>query len=48
MFLPEVLSQGERGVCSGFLDNGTVFVFKQLSPSLDWKFEPVYFVELKR
>ncbi len=41
VFLPEVLSQGERGVCSGFLDNGTVFVFKQLSPNRDWKFEPV-------
>jgi len=47
LFLPEVLSQGERGACTGFLNNGTVFVFKQLSPETDWKFEPVYFVELK-
>jgi cyclase len=47
VFLPEVMSHGERGVCSGFLDNGTVFVFKQLSPKTDWKFEPVYFIEFE-
>jgi len=47
VFSPDVLSQGESGACSGFLNNGTVFVFKQLTPELDWKFEPVYVIELE-
>jgi len=47
VFLPEVLSNVERGACSGFLNNGTVFVFKLLSEGVDWKFEPIYFTEFK-
>lgn len=34
------------GVCSGFMSGGELFVFKMLSPDLDWKFEPVYVTEL--
>lgn len=46
VFTPDVLSGVESGACSGFLLDGTVFVFKQLSPDLEWKFEPVFFTEL--
>ena len=45
VFLPDLLANVERGVCSGFLINGSVFVFKLLSPEKDWKFEPLYFTE---
>jgi len=47
MFLPEVLSNVQRGACSGFLNNGSVFVFKLLSEDVDWKFEPIYVTEFK-
>ena len=47
VFLPEVWSSADRGACSGFLNNGSVFVFKLLSEDVDWKLEPIYVTELK-
>jgi len=47
IFLPDFLADVERGTCSGFLINASVFVFKLLSPERDWKFEPVYITEFK-
>jgi len=39
--------EGDRGGgCSGFLREGTVFVFKSYKPGGDWRFSPVYWTEL--
>ena len=43
VFAPELV---RGGVCSGFLNEAEVFVFKMLSPDIDWKFEPIYVTEL--
>ena len=43
IFAPGVVPVG--GVCSGFMNEGEFFIFKMLSPDLDWKFEPVYVTE---
>ena len=47
VFLPDILKDVERGACSGFLFNGSVFVFKLLSPERDWKNEPIYVTEFQ-
>ena len=47
VFLPDILKDAERGACSGFLINGSVFVFKLLSPERDWKYEPIYVTEFQ-
>ena len=33
--------------CSGFLNNGTVFVYTLMVPGTDWRFRPTYVTELK-
>ncbi len=33
--------------CSGFLNDGTVFVYTRMVPGTDWRFRPTYVTELK-
>lgn len=46
-FAPWLFEGGRGGGCSGFLNDGTVFVFKSYKPGSDWRFSPVYWTELR-
>jgi hypothetical protein len=46
-FDPGIFFEGERQGCSGFLNNGTVFVFTSMKPGGDWRLRPTYVTELK-
>ena len=49
LFSPEGLFvEGQRQGCSGFLHEGTVFVFTSQKPGGDWRLRPTYVSELKR
>ena len=42
LFDPGVFNEGEFLGCSGFLNDGTVFVFGSMKPNSDWRLRPVY------
>ncbi|MFC2156442.1 TolB family protein [Acidobacteriota bacterium] len=46
-FDPGIFFKGEYLGCSGFLNNGTVFVFSSMKPGSDWRLKPTYVTELK-
>jgi hypothetical protein len=47
LFAPQIISGDESVGCSGFLKEGTVFVFSTMKPGTDWRFKPTYVMELK-
>ena len=47
LFDPGIFPEGEHLGCSGFLENGTVFVFGTMKPNADWRLKPVYVMEQK-
>ena len=47
LFNPGIFSKGEHQGCSGFLNNGTVFIFGSMREKSDWRLRPVYVTELK-
>jgi Tol biopolymer transport system component len=44
---PGIFPEGEGQGCSGFLNDGTVFVFTSSRPNGDWRLRPTYVTELK-
>ncbi|MCP4895575.1 MAG: hypothetical protein GY906_01265 [bacterium] len=47
LFAPELAGDNESLGCSGFLRDGTVFVFSSMKRGGDWRFRPVWVTELK-
>lgn len=47
LFDPGIFPEGEGQGCSGFLKEGTVFVFSSMRPHSDWRIRPIYVMELK-
>jgi hypothetical protein len=47
LFDPGIFFEGEFQGCSGFLNDGTVFVFTSMKPEGDWRLRPTYVTELK-
>ncbi len=46
-FNPGIFPAGESQGCSGFLNEGKVFVFKSAKDGTNWYFSPTYITELK-
>jgi hypothetical protein len=46
VFAPELFGADEWVGCSGFLNDGTVFVFSSMKDGSDWRFKPTYVMEL--
>jgi hypothetical protein len=46
-FAPAILFEGEGLGCSGFLDQGTVFVFASMRRNSDWRLRTVYVTEMR-
>ena len=46
-FDPGIFFEGEGQGCSGFLNDGTVFVFTSQKSAGDWRLRPTYVTELK-
>jgi hypothetical protein len=46
LFAPEIFPEGDIQGCSGFLNEGTVFVFGSMRPNGDWRLRPVYVMEM--
>lgn len=46
IFDPGVFPENESLGCSGFLNNGTVFVFSCMRPGSNWRIKPTYVTEL--
>jgi Tol biopolymer transport system component len=44
---PGIFPEGEGQGCSGFLNDGAVFVFTSARPNGDWRLRPTYVTELK-
>ncbi|MFC1564735.1 TolB family protein [candidate division KSB1 bacterium] len=47
LFDPGIFPENEGQGCSGFLNDGTVFVFTSMRRGTDWRFRPTYVTELK-
>lgn len=47
VFAPWLLGNDMSAGCSGFLRDGTVFVFSAMKPGSDWRFGATYVMELK-
>jgi hypothetical protein len=47
LFDPGIFNEGEFLGCSGFFNNGTVFVYGSMKPDSDWRLRPVYIMEMK-
>jgi hypothetical protein len=47
LFAPELFADDEWVGCSGFLDDGTVFVYSSMKDGSDWRFKPTYVMELE-
>lgn len=45
-FAPELFEADESVGCSGFLDDGKVFVFSSMKAGSDWRFKPTYVMEM--
>ena len=48
LFDPGIFNEGEFLGCSGFFNNGTVFVYGSMKPNSDWRLRPVYIMEMKK
>ncbi len=48
LFDPGIFNEGEYLGCSGFFNNGTVFVYGSIKPKSDWRLRPVYITEMER
>ncbi len=46
-FDPGIFFEGEGQGCSGFLNDGTVFLFTSQRPNSDWRLRPTYVTEQK-
>jgi hypothetical protein len=46
VFAPDLISTELNEGCSGFLLNGTVFVFSRMEPDSDWRYKDTYVTEL--
>lgn len=46
LFAPELAASDESFGCSGFLDDGKVFVFSTMKKGTDWRFKPTYVMRL--
>jgi len=47
IFAPELISKNKAEGCSGFLKNGSVFVWSTMDPDSDWRYKPTYWMELR-
>ncbi|MCP4728135.1 MAG: hypothetical protein GY863_24055 [bacterium] len=47
LFDPGIFNKSEGQGCSGFFNDGTVFVFTSMRRGTDWRFRPTYVTELK-
>ena len=47
VFAPEFFDEEESHGCSGFLNDGTVFVYSSMKPGTDWRFKSTYVMELE-
>jgi len=47
VFAPGLISENEWAGCSGFLNDGTVFVYSSMAAGTDWRFKPTYVMELE-
>lgn len=45
-FAPWLFKKGESVGCSGFLTDGTVFVFSSMKRGTDWRFKSTYVMKL--
>ncbi len=48
LFDPGIFNEGEFLGCSGFFNEGTVFVFGSMKPKSDWRLRPVYITEMEK
>jgi hypothetical protein len=46
VFAAGLIPEDEWAGCSGFLNDGTVFVFSSMKDGTDWRFKPTYVMEL--
>ena len=47
-FAPNIISTNEyHESCSGFMKEGTLFIFSPVIPGSDWKYKPTYFMQLQ-
>ncbi|MCW8983842.1 MAG: hypothetical protein OQK55_00755 [Thermoanaerobaculales bacterium] len=47
VFAPGLIPENEWAGCSGFLNDGTVFVYSSMKAGTDWRFKPTYVMELE-
>jgi len=47
VFAPGLISENEWAGCSGFLNDGTVFVYSSMAAGTDWRFKPTFVMELE-
>ena len=48
LFDPGFFNEGEFLGCSGFFNDGTVFVYGSMKPNSGWRLRPVYITEMKK
>ncbi len=47
VFAPGLFGEDESVGCSGFLDDGSVFIFSSMKKETDWRFKSTYVMELE-
>jgi hypothetical protein len=47
VFAPGIISTKKAEGCSGFLKNGTVFVWSAMDPDSDWRYKSTFWMELR-
>ena len=47
VFAPGLIPENEWAGCSGFLNDGTVFVYSSMEGGTDWRFKPTYVMKLE-
>jgi len=47
IFAPGLIPEDESVGCSGFLNDGTVFIFSSMKTGTDWRFKSTYVMELE-
>ena len=48
LFAPDLADPDESLGCSGFLSDGTVFVYSSMKGGGDWRFRPILVTELRQ
>lgn len=48
LFDPGFFPENEYLGCSGFLNEGTVFIYTSMRPNADWRLRPTYVTEMKK